>query len=520
MEQQDIREAVLVATRDWMLADEVQTEVVAARERLGEARPHVPIQLVAQALDELVEDGQLERQTGELVAGAFLEGSGDRVRFRWAADMLAAGSARLAAILRHLLPPPGLPEQSLDVDEVCTALYAEGLEAPARLVADDLEMLRRATLIASETVDGREVYCLREQAIATLCAAGAQELAQQAWPYDRGSSPGPSDGFVAEVTRELAAEKRRRTTAEDQVARLRKWLEDHDVDADALLGVEKPTTNITKTFFWTSKPRKIDDAEKGQMLQEIIALDAQIAQHRGELEANRDFHKGKIKGLEKSIAELKHLSTCDERVLELEAYRETDWEAGVDIIRAASDGRELAREPIPRGTQRPLLDPTGAPSERPAQPATQDGPRIYTDGRTEALELLRAGDGLTQQELLAAIGEGWVCPGGWELQARKAIAQLAKEGTVRIVQGRPPRYKLEKASNGDDAKATSSAARAPVAADDLENDEDDDRDDEDLAPDSDPSSDHDDDAPDSEPAPRPARKHTPKRAAKRAPRPR
>lgn len=516
MDQQEIREAVLSATRDWMLPEEVQAEVVAARERSGESRPHVPIQLVERAIEELVEDEQLERQTGELVAGAFLAGSGEQARYRWHTQLREVGEQRLAAVLRHLLPPPGRADHVVDDDDLVAAVQAEGYVAPPRLVLGDLEILRRAKLVSTDTAAGRDVHVLREQAVADLVAAGASDLARRAWPHTpEASAEEAQDGFVAETTRELAAEKRRRSDAEQRVAKLRDWLDAHNVDADSILGVEKPAPIARKTFVWVSKPRKIDAAEKGQMLQEIIALDAQIAQHRGELEANRDFHKGKIKALEKSIAELKHLSTCEERVLELEAYRETDWEAGVDIIRAVSDGRELGREPIPRGTQRPLLE-DAEPASSSASQASEvgDGPRVYTDGRSEALEVLRAGDALTQQELLDAIGEGWVCPAGWELQVRKAIAQLAKEGAVRIVQGRPPRYRLV---GVEEPKDTSVAPHRPAPA--VEADDEDEELDDELEEDRDLDADDEaDPTPESEPAPKARRARTPKRAAKRAPR--
>jgi hypothetical protein len=514
VDPKELRRAVLQTTEDWVLLDDIQGDVIALRERAGIARPHVPTQMVRATCDELVEDGRLEVEMVEIQGGEAVPSQSDkaRPRFRRRQDDAATARRRRAAILRHLLPLPDkegrvAPEATKDAHAIVAALGEETIIATERLVTEDLFELTKARSVVPNTVAGVTLWTLREQASAELLAIGADALAlrslseadaaasevataEQAAPEPASVDPEEAQRLATFQQRQqeaLEAQREARARAEADREKLAAFLVEKNIDPNEILGrkVKQPR----KTFEWT-QARIVDLEEKGVIFEEVRKLEAKIAECDLAFDGAKSRYKAEKSGIELEIQALKDAADCNQRILKVVAYRDPDWDAGVDIIRAAEDDRELAREDIVRGTQKtipgtdapkPKADPaTGDAGEAPSAlgalpvaesadataPAEPAEKQPLTDFEGAVLAAFRDAVGpLNEETLTAALAAAWICPEGYEALTRMTVSRLVADKKLKLVQGKERSWMLLGAPVPPKAKPKPAAAVA-VAEDD------------------------------------------------------
>jgi DNA polymerase III delta prime subunit len=538
-----LRSAVLDATTEWITHQDVQAEVVAARDRAGIPRPHVPVQNVQAACDELVEDGRLEAQKVDIIAGAFVETeSGAITRYRRKPDDRATTKRRREALVRHLCPmPPSKKEGDADEETavrdasaLLERLTAESIGGTTRLLAEDLLELTKAGAVVPNTVGGVTAYALRESAAAELLAIGAAAIAERSLGAPSvaeiaEATPGPKPDavgaeFLQKQQEALEAQTAARAKAEHDRDKLAAFLGEKGLDPNEIIG-RKPVP-VRKTFVWTQS-RPVDMAEKGVIFEEVRKLEGKLASVQLTLDGAKATAKAAAADIESQIADLKAAADCNSRVLSVEAYTVVDWAAQEEIVLAVDDDRELERRDIVKGTQKTIPGTEAKPAALPpkeakqkkgrkkkalpegAEAASAEGEDAALDGadddsadsapgeKTPLLDpkaelyvvLRQAGRPLDQAEMVAALGERFILPEGIEALVRMSVAQEVKAGGIKVAQGKPTKWTLPGA-------ATSSAKVAPV--------------DEDEDEDAEPSDDAEEVAPPSE-KPLPER---PKRSAK------
>lgn len=169
-------------------------------------------------------------------------------------------------------------------------------------------------------------------------------------------APAPAENaYLVQVQTEQLVQLRADLAAvRAQVDRARAWLDEHDLDAHEILGVQAPKAKTTrKEFDWT-QTRQINDSEISVIFREVLALDARADAIKLEAAAAKDRYKGLLQAVLSEIASLKMAAGSHSRVVSCRAYREYDWAAQVERIYAVEDGRLLEERPIPHGTQREI----------------------------------------------------------------------------------------------------------------------------------------------------------------------
>lgn len=325
-----LRQQVLDAiyeSDDWMTTDDVQESVnrarAAAATKGGASPEHVAIQQVDEELSAMFHEGVVDSQGEE--PRTWREATGRQV-------------ARRAAIIDEVL--------SVGTAETASLSTTLGVSAPA--IDADVGSLSDAGLV--ELGDG-VVAALRDGGgISAIGRFVASEVVR--------SQRGTASGTDAQANiKEIALWREKHATERRAREDLASWLHSRGYDESDVLddvrGIVRRAQPKTTEFDWTES-RSVDQAEKGTILGEIIELENQIAHVRLEMDVAASGHKGKVKGLEAAIKELKNGAGCNTRVVSIRAYRETDWEDAKVYVRAVEDGRELAIEDLPKGSQRPI----------------------------------------------------------------------------------------------------------------------------------------------------------------------
>jgi hypothetical protein len=354
----------LYATDDWTTAEDIQSAVNAA----NPGEEHVAIQVIEQALSTMFDALLVDLDAGPVK------------RWRESAERVIE---RRAAFLRHMLPGDG----DAAVEDLLAAL-----SVPNVALDQDVGAFADAGFLALEN---DRVELTREHGIpAVLVFVATEQVRRQR----QVATPETIQASVQEVAawREKHGAERRR--ADD----LAGWLHKHglaEIDVlNQVRGVVRPAVAKGEPFFFTES-RKVDSAEKGVILGEILELENQVAQVRTELEGEVSTHKGKIKAIEAEIRDLKNAAACNQRVVSIEAYRRTDWDAGKVYVHAVDDDRELAVEDLPKGAQRTIpgteapaqLGPVGSAAvEKFAKAAEEKGWKVTLQAPGEApVELKR-----------------------------------------------------------------------------------------------------------------------------------
>lgn len=210
-----------------------------------------------------------------------------------------------------------------------------------------MSYLAAGYVLLPDTVDA--VLSLGVPAWARMSLGAEPEPAEAPKPAE------PVEGaHLAQVQAELLAQLRADLdAARAQVDRARVWLDEHDLDAHEILGVQAPKKAVRKEFDWT-QTRQINDSEISVIFRDVLALDARADAIKLEAAAAKDRYKGLLQAVLSEIASLKMAAGSHSRVVSCRAYREYDWAAQVERIYAVEDGRLLEERPIPHGTQREI----------------------------------------------------------------------------------------------------------------------------------------------------------------------
>jgi len=115
--------------------------------------------------------------------------------------------------------------------------------------------------------------------------------------------------------------------------------------------------------------RTVDGAEKGKILEEIMAIERTIATTEAEFAGLKSEHKAEIEGHIGKIKGLKEAAESNSRTVVIPARKERDWSLGVLRIVAKDDGRVLDEKPLPKGEQR-TIPGTEAPAAQESVPPT------------------------------------------------------------------------------------------------------------------------------------------------------
>lgn len=258
------------------------------------------------------------------------------------------------------------PERRRAVMESLCALSLEW-ESPTKIAercnSYDIEQVQTELrqLVAMGHISPGPDYDPREETIDAVLSLGVpawarMSLGAEPEPTEAPKPAEPVEGaHLAQVQAELLAQLRADLdAARAQVDRARVWLDEHDLDAHEILGVQAPKAKTTrKEFDWT-QTRQINDSEISVIFREVLALDARADAIKLEAAAAKDRYKGLLQAVLSEIASLKMAAGSHSRVVSCRAYREYDWAAQVERIYAVEDGRLLEERPIPHGTQREI----------------------------------------------------------------------------------------------------------------------------------------------------------------------
>jgi hypothetical protein len=329
--------------------DEIQAEV-----NVG-AIEHVAVQLVEAALKRLVEGGFVSSRTEQGKPDTFALGDGAVARI----------VGRRALILAELTP--GVAKS---IDAIATAIGTT-----ARDVAIEVRELVHQELVAADRDIGTHVLLadvdeamllLKSETTWQIASQGARAVASMSLP----SAPPPpapppppkpeESDFAIGLSKKLKIAERALAAEQEQTAKIAAWFSAHGIHEPNLLVA--PQAAPKRETFKFERTVKVDDAEKGRILHELLRLDDEAAVEEAKLESAKAASKLALKMIEDQRKELALVAVSGERTHSLDAYREPDWIAGVDVVRAVGDGRVLAREPMPKGRQRPIPGSEPAPT--------------------------------------------------------------------------------------------------------------------------------------------------------------
>lgn len=323
-----LQAAILLAlykTDEWAKTEAIQEIVNATRLEADPAAEHVAVQVIEQTLTEM--------HAALLVDVEATEPK------RWRESAVRV-IARRAALLRLLLPGDGEAELE-DLLRV--------LGVPNVALDQDVGALTDAGFL---DLGEDRVGLVRENGIPAVLVFVATELVRRQRNMEA-VAPEVAQAYAQEIAqwRESHAVQRRRA---DDLAR---WLRKHGLEESDVLdqerGTVRPAVAKGEPFEFTES-RKVDAAEKGEILGEILELEGQVALLKLELMGTVETTKGRIKTLESEMRDLKNAAACNQRVVSIPAYRRTDWDAGKVFIHAEADDRELSVEDLPKGAQRTI----------------------------------------------------------------------------------------------------------------------------------------------------------------------
>ena len=404
-----IRTVVLGISTVWMTVDDIQKEITAMRERAGEKPAHVPIQLIQQVINHLVEQGSVAERREQ----------SKPLAYRVNRDALIA---RRAKLLRDLMAEPDYTE-----------LEAKVLDRTGASAADVEMLLDQKVLDRRTTEAGPALLVLRSQACVEIVDRGAAAYVGSLIPADADDRAVGEDALRRAI-KEAADAKERAVRSEARFMRLKEWLAEKGiVDVQGIL--EPPPPPARQQVFEHTERRHIDDAEKGRILVEVLALEHQKSVVQLQFDSAKSKAKAELEKLDAEIESLKSDAQSNERVVVTQAYKEVDWKGNAVVIRAAEDGREIERQPIPRGSQKPLPGTEesaapaspAAPAIAPAQPADAR-PAFHTNLRAIVLDILRGTESqFTAEQIAERIRETYSeVPDGLEPLLKVQIHQLIR----------------------------------------------------------------------------------------------
>lgn len=329
-----LRASILAHATVWMTVDDLQRELTAERERAGEKPAHVPIQLVQQCLNQMLEQGGI----------ADRRAPGQPLAYRINRLQLIA---RWGKVLLHLA-------NERDSSELESKL----LEKTGASMSDVAELESHGLLTRKSTGE-IQLVVLSVSAGMDILKHGSEAVVAAFIPMDADDREQGQE-FAAKTAKQLIASEEARKAAEGKIQKVRLWLAFNGiVDMDGLIAapVGKPARTV---FDWTTE-RTVDPAEKGVILEEIMRLetDARVIELRMAEEKTRG--KGELEKIAASIAALKSDAHNEVRVIATKAYKEFDWKAGLVHIRDDRTNKVLESQPIPRGEQKSIdVDPPAA----------------------------------------------------------------------------------------------------------------------------------------------------------------
>ncbi len=254
-------------------------------------------------------------------------------------------------------------------------------EGDAKRAEGDVEALVAASVIGTTEEDGHIFYGMTEEMVSQIDELGVLAVLERAGLTTKAATATVDRSkFEVEAAERLERERAERLKSEAKLDRLCSWLEKKGLDPDVILEPEAEKDPTTGETFEFKESRPVDDAERGRMFEERMKLDEKKALARAKLDSAKAAYKAEEEEIDGEVEALKQASKCNSRIVTIEARKIPDWEAKVFRILAVDDDRELGTEPMPRGTQRPLLntEPGGTPDA--AAPAVKAAVDAFVDG--------------------------------------------------------------------------------------------------------------------------------------------
>jgi hypothetical protein len=353
-----IKQLVLTIPTTWMTIDQLRQEVFSARESARQKPPYVPIAILQQIVNGLVTDGDMLGKSDPEKG----------ILYRLNRNRLVA---RRGAIISALVFE----------DDNCQ--LADKLVAKLGCSRVDIEELSVMKLVSS--VDGAAGCLVRlgQESVTELIRRGAAALVEEHTPVetlDRASD----DSQVKAAAKKVAAAEKRARDAEAENAAIKSFLLNNGVrDIPGIIDAARPKPD--RELFDYTETRPVDEPEKVQLFMEVLALEDQKAAIEIRVNGQKALAKSELELINGEIAERKSAVHSSERIVTYKAYKEFDFKANATIIRDARNDRELARQPIPKGTQMPIPGTDKPVQEKPVLPA-DDGP-VLTPPSPEQLAI-------------------------------------------------------------------------------------------------------------------------------------
>lgn len=406
-----IRNVVLATALSWMTVDDIQREVSAERERLNHKPFHCPIQKVQQTLLQMVEQGSVSTKQDNGAPMVY------RVERR-------AVVRRRSKVLQHLLFNPVHEETEANLIEKTGCTHA------------DLQELDGHALISLRPTDGGAIAVLTQTAHVELAEKGSYIIVSDRMP-DEEKAVG--EEFARKAVAQLEVARDRTKAAETKFERLKNWLAANGVHDVAGIIEPPPPPRGEETFEYVEH-RKIDDAENGRILKEVLALEEQRSIVELRLDGSKAQAKADLQRIDAEISTLKSFAQCNERVVSTLATKEIDWAKGLIITWSAVDGRELHRAPIPKGTQRALPATKSEPVPDKAAPDAEVPKPELKDLSDAVIAVLRAAgeEVLTLSEVTKKVHDGHVIAmtlADFEPEVKAELGRLVKSKVAKKVRG-------------------------------------------------------------------------------------
>jgi len=359
----------------------------------------------------------------ELLTAGFNRGlidldGGEPKRWREGA---AAATTRRAAILEHLLLAQGSTFTKAEI--------AAAVGAPLPVIEQDLAALDEAEFLEES-----------EEGIVALSQVDEQPHAL------RFSARHSVEGLVSSSTKEVAVWREKHASEKRRANDLAQWLRQHGVEERDVLDTVRGVVRAPKARsdeFSFAQARPVNQEERGVILGEIIALEGEIAQEELARDGAITAYKGRIKALNAQIQDLKNAAACNSRVVEIRAYRRTDWEDGKVYVHAVDDDRVLSEEPLPKGAQRTIPGTQEAKPDGDKQPATteaiekfaadiaKNGVKVSTKEKANGQTSVKVEDAPAPDAQASAAPEGEPGPLASEETRKEAAKRPRKKGPAK-----------------------------------------------------------------------------------------
>ncbi|WP_438028959.1 hypothetical protein [Sorangium sp. So ce233] len=285
-------------------------------------------------------------------------------------------------------------------DERCGAMLLSEIAA-AGGTREDIDALITAGVVIEreshgdddEAADRDPAYELKSDAFGEVLRIGAVALASRTVesPVASGGAvlrlapdaPAGADapavdatGFERAAVEKAELERKRADALQAQINTMRENLRRAELNPD-WFSAPPPSAKPAEEIVEFKERRIVDMAEKGVILEEILAIKRRIASAEAEFGILKSEHKAKVEELQKELKELEEASESNARTVIIQARHERDWAAGVLRVVAVDDGRVLQEKPLPKGEQRTIpgteAPPVAAPSEgNPTAAASQE----------------------------------------------------------------------------------------------------------------------------------------------------